>query len=137
MADYNGEKLLPEKLEQTRDEVVELLKQHLKPEFLNRVDEIVLFEPLSKVDVQAIVDLQLQRVSELLSQNGIELKYTPAARSWIASVGYDPLFGARPVKRTIQRYVVNDLSKRILAGEVERTRPILIDASDEGLRFEN
>ncbi|MBQ1222527.1 MAG: hypothetical protein IIX78_08335, partial [Alistipes sp.] len=68
---------------------------------------------------------------------GIELKYTPAARSWIASVGYDPLFGARPVKRTIQRYVVNDLSKRILAGEVERTRPILIDASDEGLRFEN
>ena len=137
MADYNGEQLLPEKLEQTRDEVVELLKQHLKPEFLNRVDEIVLFEPLSKVDVQAIVDLQLQRVSELLSQNGIELKYTPAARSWIASVGYDPLFGARPVKRTIQRYVVNDLSKRILAGEVERTRPILIDASDEGLRFEN
>ena len=137
MADYNGEKLLPEKLEQTRDEVVELLKQHLKPEFLNRVDEIVLFEPLSKVDVQAIVDLQLQRVSELLSQNGIELKYTPAARSWIASVGYDPLFGARPVKRTIQRYVVNDLSKRILAGEVERSRPILIDASDEGLRFEN
>ncbi|MBR0331852.1 MAG: AAA family ATPase, partial [Alistipes sp.] len=137
MADYNGEKLLPEKLEQTRDEVVELLKQHLKPEFLNRVDEIVLFEPLSKVDVQAIVDLQLQRVSELLSQNGIELKYTPAARSWIASVGYDPLFGARPVKRTIQRYVVNDLSKRILAGEVERTRPILIDATDEGLRFEN
>ena len=137
MADYNGEKLQPEKLEQTRDEVVELLKQHLKPEFLNRVDEIVLFEPLSKVDVQAIVDLQLQRVSELLSQNGIELKYTPAARSWIASVGYDPLFGARPVKRTIQRYVVNDLSKRILAGEVERTRPILIDASDEGLRFEN
>ena len=137
MADYNGEQLLPEKLEQTRDEVVELLKQHLKPEFLNRVDEIVLFEPLSKVDVQAIVDLQLQRVSELLSQNGIELKYTPAARSWIASVGYDPLFGARPVKRTIQRYVVNDLSKRILAGEVERTRPILIDATDEGLRFEN
>ena len=137
MADYNGEQLLPEKLEQTRNEVVELLKQHLKPEFLNRVDEIVLFEPLSKVDVQAIVDLQLQRVSELLSQNGIELKYTPAARSWIASVGYDPLFGARPVKRTIQRYVVNDLSKRILAGEVERTRPILIDASDEGLRFEN
>ncbi|MBQ6861383.1 MAG: ATP-dependent chaperone ClpB [Alistipes sp.] len=137
MADYNGEKLLPEKLEQTRNEVVELLKQHLKPEFLNRVDEIVLFEPLSKADVQAIVDLQLQRVSELLSQNGIELKYTPAARSWIASVGYDPLFGARPVKRTIQRYVVNDLSKRILAGEVERSRPILIDASDEGLRFEN
>ena len=124
-------------IEQTRDEVVELLKQTLKPEFLNRIDEIVMFTPLSRGEVQQIVDLQLHSVEKMLSANGIRLEVTTAARAWIADAGYDPMFGARPVKRTIQRYVINDLSRRILAGEVDRSRPIRIDAAETGLTFEN
>ncbi|MDE6069933.1 MAG: AAA family ATPase, partial [Alistipes sp.] len=127
----------PETVEKTRDEVVDLLKQHLKPEFLNRIDEIVMFEPLTRDDIERIVDIQLGAVRKMLAENGIVLEYTAAARDWIAAAGFDPLYGARPVKRTIQRYVVNDLSKRILAGEVDRTRPIRIDATDNGLTFEN
>ena len=135
--DYNGEKIDPALLDKTREEVIELLKQQLKPEFLNRVDEIVLFEPLSKADIREIVDLQLCGVQRLLTQNGIILEYTEAARNRIAELGYDPLFGARPVKRTIQREVVNALSKRILAGEVERSRPISIDVEAGALIFKN
>ena len=117
--------------------MIELLKQQLKPEFLNRVDEIVLFEPLSKENIREIVDLQLKAVQRLLAQNGIELEYSEAARNRIAELGYDPLFGARPVKRTIQREVVNDLSKRILAGDVDRSRPIRLDAEEGKLTFSN
>ncbi len=124
-------------VEQTRDEVVELLKATLKPEFLNRIDEIVMFTPLSRGEVEQIVDLQLRSVEKMLSANGIRFVVTKAARAWIAEAGYDPMFGARPVKRTIQRYVINDLSRRILAGEVDRSRPIHIDATNEGLTFEN
>ena len=133
----DGKKLDPQLVEKTRDEVVDLLKQHLKPEFLNRIDEIVMFEPLTRRDIERIVEIQLEIVRRMLSGNGIALEYTDAARDWIAATGFDPLYGARPVKRTIQRYVVNDLSKRILAGDVERTRPIRIDAMKEGLKFEN
>ena len=133
----DGGKIDPATVEKTRDEVVDLLKQHLKPEFLNRIDEIVMFEPLTRADIGRIVDIQLGAVRKMLAENGIVLEYTAAARDWIAEAGFDPLYGARPVKRTIQRYVVNDLSKRILAGEVDRTRPIRIDATKEGLRFEN
>ena len=124
-------------VEQTRDEVVELLKATLKPEFLNRIDEIVMFTPLSRGEVEQIVDIQLRVVEKMLSANGIRLEVSPSAREWVAQAGYDPMFGARPVKRTIQRYIINDLSKQILAGEVDRTRPIRIDASDAGLTFEN
>ena len=133
----DGERL-PEKLvAETRDEVIDLLKMQLKPEFLNRIDEIVMFEPLTRRDIERIVDIQLGIVRRMLSGNGIRLEYTAKARAWIAEAGFDPLYGARPVKRTIQRYVVNDLSKRILAGEVDRTKPISIDADDEGLTFAN
>ena len=124
-------------VEQTRDEVVELLKATLKPEFLNRIDEIVMFTPLSRGEVEQIVDIQLRAVQKMLSANGIRLEVSRSAREWVAEAGYDPMFGARPVKRTIQRYIINDLSKQILAGEVDRTRPIRIDASDSGLTFEN
>ena len=124
-------------VEQTRDEVVELLKATLKPEFLNRIDEIVMFTPLSRSEVAQIVDIQLRAVEKMLSANGIRLEVSPSAREWVAQAGYDPMFGARPVKRMIQRYIINDLSKQILAGEVDRTRPIRIDASDSGLTFEN
>ncbi len=127
----------PELVEQTRSDVIELMKQSLKPEFLNRVDEIVMFEPLSRKAVEEIVDMQLRGVAKMLHHNGIELIYTSEARRHIANVGFDALYGARPVKRTIQREVVNDLSKRILAGRVDRTKPIRIDADGEGLIFYN
>ena len=134
---FHGDKLPEEVIEKTRREVIELLKQQLKPEFLNRIDEIVMFEPLTHADIERIVDIQLGIVRHMLEENGIKLEYTAAARKWVATAGYDPLYGARPVKRTIQRYIVNDLSKRILAGEVHRYKPIRIDADDKGLTFAN
>ena len=136
-AAMEGNRLPSELVERTRQEVIDLLKQQLKPEFLNRVDEIVMFEPLTRADIERIVDIQMQIVRRMLASNGVELEYTPAAREWIATAGFDPLYGARPVKRTIQRSIVNDLSKRILAGEVDRNRPISIDAGAGGLTFSN
>ena len=136
-AAYDGQKLSEEVVEKTRDEVVELLKQQLKPEFLNRIDEIVMFEPLTRDDIEKIVDIQMHSIRRLLRENGIELDYTEAARRRIAELGYDPLFGARPVKRTIQREIVNALSKRILAGEVDRSKPIRVDAPNGELAITN
>ena len=134
---FDGKKLAPEVIEKTRREVIDLLKQQLKPEFLNRIDEIVMFEPLTHEDIGRIVDIQMNIVRKLLKENNIELDYTKKAKEWIARIGYDPLYVARPVKRTIQRYVVNDLSKRILAGDVNREHPIVIDADADGLTFKN
>ena len=136
-AAFDGSAVAAEVVERTRRDVVELLKVQLKPEFLNRIDEIVMFEPLTRHDIEQIVDIQMGSIRRMLAHNGIELEYTPAARNLIAQMGYDPLFGARPVKRVIQREVVNDLSKRILAGEVEREKPIRIDAESERLVFSN
>ncbi len=134
---FDGEKVSEDVVEKTRREVIEMLKVQLKPEFLNRIDEIVMFEPLTKADIEKIVDIQMGIIRKMLSENGIQLEYTKAAREFIARVGYDPMFGARPVKRVIQREVVNDLSKRILAGEVNRERPIKIDAEGDHLTFSN
>ena len=136
-AAFDGEKLSAEVLERTRRDVVEMLKVHLKPEFLNRIDEIVMFEPLTRTDIEHIVDIQMGIIRKMLSENGITLDYTPSAKRLIAKLGYDPLFGARPVKRVIQREVVNELSKRILAREVNRDKPILIDAEGERLTYSN
>ena len=126
-----------EVVERTRQDVVELLKQQLKPEFVNRIDEIVMFEPLTESDIRKIVDMQMDAIAKMLATNGITLRYTTAARDWIARTGYDAMFGARPVKRTIQREVVNELSKRILAGEVNREKPISIDVQGDGVAFSN
>ena len=126
-----------EVVEQTRRDVVDLLKQQLKPEFLNRIDEIVMFEPLTEKDIEKIVEIQMTAIGKMLSHNGITLEYTDAAKRWIATAGYDAMFGARPVKRVIQREVINELSKRILAGDVNRDKPIRIDAGKEGLTFGN
>ena len=124
-------------MEEVKGEVVELLKQYLKPEFLNRIDEIVMFEPLGRSAIAEIVDIQLHHVASMLSGNGIEMRYTEAARNYIAKVGFDPLYGARPIKRAIQREVVNTLSKQILAGSVDRSRSIIIDSNGENLIFTN
>ena len=133
-----GEKESEEvRFDRIRDAVMADLKRTFRPEFLNRIDEIVMFEPLTHEDIGRIVDIQMNIVRKLLKENNIELDYTKKAKEWIARIGYDPLYGARPVKRTIQRYVVNDLSKRILAGDVNREHPIVIDADADGLTFKN
>ena len=126
-----------ELIESVRDDVVEMLRQHFKPEFLNRVDEIIMFEPLDRTAVEKIVDMQLRAVAKMLGNNGVEFIYTAAARRHIADIGFDARYGARPIKRTIQREVLNELSKRILAGKVDRKRPIKLDTDGEGLTFEN
>ena len=134
-ADENG---VPESVvQQTRSEVVELMKQQLKPEFLNRIDEIVMFTPLTKRETLKIVDIQMRTIERMLRENGIELKVEQPARAWLADKGFDPMFGARPIKRTIQRYVVNELSKEILAGNIDRSRPIVISADDDKIVFKN
>ena len=129
--------LSDEVVESTRNEVIEQLKMHLKPEFLNRIDEIVMFEPLTEKEISKIVDIQLGIVHKMLKQSGIELRVTDKAREWIAHIGYDATYGARPVKRVIQREVINELSKRILAGRVDKTQPIVIDCVENELSFKN
>ncbi len=134
---FDGERVSDEVVERTRQDVIDMQKQQLKPEFLNRIDEIVMFEPLTKRDIEKIVDIQMNGIRRMLGENGIRLEYTAAAKELMAQLGYDPMYGARPVKRVIQREVINDLSKRILAGEVDRERPIRIDADGDRLTFSN
>ncbi len=127
----NFAKMTPENrgevIEDTKDQVLELLKQQIRPEFLNRIDEIIMFTPLNQVEIEEIVGLQMDAIKRMLAKNGIELQVTPAALHFLAEEGYDPEFGARPVKRVIHRMVLNQLSKDILAQKVDRMRPIVID----------
>ena len=115
----------------------EQLRQNMRPEFLNRIDEIITFTPLTKEQISDVVRLQMKRVSEMLEPQGIRLEITPQAIAYLAEEGYDPNFGARPVKRAIQQFVLNDLSKKLLADEVDRDKPIIIDEFGEGLVFRN
>ena len=116
----------------------EMLKKTFRPEFLNRIDDIITFKPLTQEQIAEVVELQMKRVKKMLEPQGFELLWTPAAIQYLAKVGYDPEFGARPVKRAIQDYVQNDLSKKILAEEVSREKPITIDYSEaNGIEFKN
>lgn len=116
----------------------DMLRKTFRPEFLNRIDDIITFKPLTKEQIGQVVELQMNRVKKMLAPQGFELRWTPAAIQYLAEVGYDPEFGARPVKRAIQDYVLNDLSKKILAEEVSREKPITIDhTKDDGLTFKN
>lgn len=116
----------------------EMLRKTFRPEFLNRIDDIITFKPLTQEQIAEVVELQMKRVKKMLEPQGFELLWTPAAIQYLAKVGYDPEFGARPVKRAIQDYVLNDLSKKILAEEVSREKPITIDHTDaDGLVFKN
>ena len=116
----------------------DMLRKTFRPEFLNRIDDIITFKPLTKEQIAQVVELQMNRVKKMLAPQGFELRWTPAAIQYLAEVGYDPEFGARPVKRAIQDYVLNDLSKKILAEQVSREKPITIDHTKEGgLVFEN
>jgi ATP-dependent Clp protease ATP-binding subunit ClpB len=122
----------------TKAEVFELLRKTLRPEFLNRIDETIMFTPLSRNDVIQIVKIQLQMIADnLMKNNNIELDFTDEAVEWIGQLGYDPTFGARPLKRVIQRKVLNELSKMILAGKVTTGKKIIIDEFDGQIVFRN
>ena len=124
-----------EVVERTRNQVFELLKKSVRPEFLNRIDEIIMFQPLTKGDIHAIVELQLQLVAKLAAKQDIRLSWTPAAVDYIAAEGFHPEFGARPVKRVIQRQVLNELSKQILLGKVQPKSQVVLDAFDDKIVF--
>lgn len=126
-------------IEGTRRDVLEMLKRSIRPEFLNRIDDIIVFTPLTESEIADIVRLQFDAVVHLVAANDVQLQYTDSALALVARLGYDPQFGARPVKRVLQRYVLNELSKALLGGSLDTTRPIVIDttADGEALYFRN
>lgn len=124
-------------VEECKKDVLDMLKRQLKPEFLNRIDEIVMFEPLTEENISQIVDIQMNNLKKLLSSSSITLDYTDKARELIVKHGYDPMYGARPVHRVIQKEVVNELSKRILGGDISRDQKILVDEVDGLIAFKN
>ena len=121
--------------EEAKHEVLAMLKQTIRPEFLNRIDEIIMFSPLNEKEIRQIVALQVNGIVKMLKENGITLNITDEAINFLAQVGFDPEFGARPVKRAIQKYLLNDLSKKLLSGEVNREKEIVVDAKGEELTF--
>lgn len=123
--------------ESARNEVTELLKKSITPEFLNRIDEIIIFTPLGKSEITEVTRLQLKRVEEMLNSQGFELQISEKAVEWLAQTGFDPIYGARPIKRTIQKYLVNKLSELIISEELTQERPLSVDANQEGLTFSN
>ena len=124
-------------VEETKKEVMSMLKKTIRPEFLNRIDETIMFLPLNKEEIEQIVMLQIGGIKNMLADNGITLQMTDEAIRLIAGTGYDPEFGARPVKRAIQRYLLNDLSKKLLSQEVDRSKPIIVETAGDGLIFRN
>ena len=124
-------------IEETKKEVMSMLKKTIRPEFLNRIDETIMFLPLNREEIEQIVMLQINGIKNMLAGNGITLEMTDEAVRFIASTGYDPEFGARPVKRAIQRYLLNDLSKKLLSQEVDRSKPIIVETAGVGLKFRN
>ena len=132
-----GGTLSANKLEEMRHKLFDMLKQTIRPEFLNRIDETIMFLPLNKPEIRDVVELQMNSVKKMVEEQGFKLSWTSAALDYLANVGYDPEFGARPVKRAIQRYVLNDLSKQLLSGNVSIDKPIVIDATSNGLTFKN
>ncbi len=125
-----GKNINSEILNKTRNQVLDLLKQTIRPEFLNRVDEIIMFSPLSEKEIREIVILQFEKIRNLLAEQDIEISITDSAVDWISSTGFDPLYGARPINRMMQKYILNKLSKEIIAGKVDKEKPITIDYFD-------
>ena len=123
--------------EETKREVLDLMKKTIRPEFLNRIDEIIMFTPLNEDEIRQIVGLQLKNTQRILENNGITLEFTDAALNFLADKGYDPQFGARPVKRVIQDLVLNELSKKILSSEIDNARKVVVDENESRLFFTN
>ncbi|CAN5868093.1 ATP-dependent chaperone ClpB [soil metagenome] len=124
-------------VERTKVEVINLLRQTIRPEFLNRIDEVIMFQPLMKKEIKGIIRIQLDGLRNLLASTGIDLQFSDYALDYLAENGYDPQFGARPLKRLIQKEIVNQLSKRILAGDIDKTKPVLVDVFDGTVVFRN
>jgi len=132
-----NEKNKEDVVEKTRREVIELLRQTIRPEFLNRIDEVIMFQPLLKKEIRGIIKIQLKNLQQLVAQSGIRLEFSDYAIDYLAENGFDPQFGARPLKRLIQKEIVNQLSKRILSGDVDKSQPVLIDVFDGVVVFRN
>jgi len=126
-----------EVVEKTKVEVMDLLRQTIRPEFLNRIDEVIMFQPLLKNEIRGIIRIQLDQLSRMLAKNGIDLRFSDYAIDYLAENGFDPQFGARPLKRLIQKEIVNPLSKRILSGNIDRVHPVLVDVFDGLVVFRN
>ena len=126
-----------EVVESTKVEVINLLKQTIRPEFLNRIDEVIMFQPLMKKEIKGIIKIQLEGLKNLVAQSGIKLEFSDYALDYLAENGYDVQFGARPLKRLIQKQIVNQLSKRILAGDIDKSKPVLVDVFDGVVVFRN
>ena len=124
-------------IDETKGEVLDMLKKTIRPEFLNRIDDIIMFEPLTQPQIEQIVRLQIGGIQRLLKEQEVTLRVTDAAVKLVAQAGFDPEFGARPVKRALQRLLLNDLSKALLAGTVNKEKPIEVDANGSELRFSN
>ena len=124
-------------IEETKERIMEMLKKTIRPEFLNRIDETIMFTPLNREEIEQIVRLQIATVSKLLKESDITLETTNTAVQFIAQAGFDPEFGARPIKRAIQRHLLNDLSKQLLAGVIDKSKPIRVDAQEGALIFSN
>jgi ATP-dependent Clp protease ATP-binding subunit ClpB len=125
-------------VDQAKEDVMNVLKQTIRPEFLNRIDEVIMFQPLMRKEIKGIIRIQLENLKKLVEQNaGIHLEFSDYALDYLAKNGYNPQFGARPLKRLIQKEVVNPLSKRILAGDVDKSKPVLVDVFDGVVVFRN
>jgi ATP-dependent Clp protease ATP-binding subunit ClpB len=124
-------------IEKAKQEVIALLKESIRPEFLNRIDDIIMFQPLLRGEIKGIIKIQLDNLRQLVGKNGIDLQFSDYAVDFLAENGFDPQYGARPLKRLIQKEIVNTLSKKILAGEIDKSRPVLVDVFDGVVVFRN
>jgi ATP-dependent Clp protease ATP-binding subunit ClpB len=124
-------------MDKTRLEVTDLLRQAIRPEFLNRIDEIILFQPLLKGEIRGIIRIQLENLQKLVAKNGINLQFSEYAIDYLAENGFDAQYGARPLKRLIQKEIINQLSKKILSGDIDKTSPVLVDVFDGVVVFRN
>jgi len=131
------EKNKEEIIAKTKNEVFDLLKKSVRPEFLNRIDEVIMFEPLNRDDVQNIVKIQFSSIAKRLAEQHLRISASDEAIDWLAQLGYDPHYGARPVKRVLQKQVLNELSKQILADKVDKNKEIIIDVFDKQIVFRN
>ena len=126
-----------EVIEETKEKIMEMLKKSIRPEFLNRIDETIMFTPLDEKEIEQIVELQIASIVKVMQENEVTLQVDSNAIKYIASAGFDPEFGARPIKRAIQRYLLNDLSKQLLAGSVDKSKPIKVSSDGNMLTFSN
>jgi ATP-dependent Clp protease ATP-binding subunit ClpB len=133
VSEENKEKVV----EETRREVLELLRQTIRPEFLNRIDEVIMFQPLLKKEIKEIIKIQLNDLKAKLFKSGVVLEFSDYATDYLAENGFDPQFGARPLKRLIQKQIINDLSKKLLSGSIDKSHPVLVDVFDGMVVFRN